>query len=218
MTHIPDGLPSLAAGTHDSHEGVGCVMEYVSLLAGEAWSDHPACTHPVLAAAARNVNDRLADEARHLLVPLIPRLFGTSAGADGKHLCVQLALFAAESVAHLDPSPEGARARQVTRLWLDGMATTEDVRRAATDAYAAYHAAYYAAAAAARAAATTARVAYVYYAAATAAHAAHYAASGVGFLSDLIDEYDRLTGRNKPAPLPVETLRELATTVTARKA
>ncbi len=32
-------------------------MELASYLAGERWSDHPACTHPLLAAVARDVND-----------------------------------------------------------------------------------------------------------------------------------------------------------------
>jgi hypothetical protein len=53
-------------------------MEYVSVLAGEAWSDRPVCTHPRLAAVARFVNDTLEDEHRSLLVPIIGRLFGTN--------------------------------------------------------------------------------------------------------------------------------------------
>ena len=30
-------------------------MEFASFLAGERWSDHPACTHPLLAGVARDV-------------------------------------------------------------------------------------------------------------------------------------------------------------------
>ena len=32
-------------------------MELASYLAGERWSAHPPCTHPLLAALARDVND-----------------------------------------------------------------------------------------------------------------------------------------------------------------
>lgn len=53
-------------------------MEYVSLLAGEQWSDRPECTHPILAHEARVANDLLLDTDRPLLVPLIGRLFGTT--------------------------------------------------------------------------------------------------------------------------------------------
>jgi hypothetical protein len=51
-------------------------MEFASLLAGERWSDHPACTHPLLAQLARLVNDHTSDAARQELVPLIPSLVG----------------------------------------------------------------------------------------------------------------------------------------------
>lgn len=47
-------------------------MEYASWLAGERWSDHPECTHPLLAGLARLVNDHISDDARARLVPLIP--------------------------------------------------------------------------------------------------------------------------------------------------
>lgn len=53
----PDYLPSLSAGAHDADDGEACVMEYVSLLAGEAWSDRPECTHPLLAHEVRMLND-----------------------------------------------------------------------------------------------------------------------------------------------------------------
>lgn len=51
-------------------------MEYVSFLAGERWSDHPACTHPLLAGVARGVNDQISDDARAGLVDLIPSVIG----------------------------------------------------------------------------------------------------------------------------------------------
>lgn len=51
-------------------------MEYASYLAGERWSDHPTCTHPLLARLARGVNDYISDEGRSKLVPLIPTVVG----------------------------------------------------------------------------------------------------------------------------------------------
>ncbi|TXN28110.1 hypothetical protein [Lacisediminihabitans profunda] len=51
-------------------------MEYASWLAGEKWSDHPACTHPALASLARMVNDCSSDAARSELVTHIPSVVG----------------------------------------------------------------------------------------------------------------------------------------------
>lgn len=74
----PEFMPVLSAGAHQNPKQGACVMEYVSILAGEKFSDRPACTHPVLAKAAMVTNDSLLDTERHLLVPLIPRLIGTA--------------------------------------------------------------------------------------------------------------------------------------------
>jgi hypothetical protein len=51
-------------------------MELASFLADERWSDHPACTHPLLAALARDVNDLVGDEARRQIAPLVPEVIG----------------------------------------------------------------------------------------------------------------------------------------------
>jgi hypothetical protein len=52
-------------------------MEYASVLAGEKFSDHPRCTHPVLASIARMVNDNCSDPGRQQLLPLVPDVIGT---------------------------------------------------------------------------------------------------------------------------------------------
>lgn len=75
---VPDGLPSLGRGGHPVGSGEACVMELVSVIAGEEWSDHPDCVHPFLADAAIIVNDMLPDNYRHLIVPHIGRFFGTN--------------------------------------------------------------------------------------------------------------------------------------------
>jgi hypothetical protein len=51
-------------------------MEMASVLAGERWSDHPKCTHPLLAELARLVNDCTSDANRQRLAVLIPDVIG----------------------------------------------------------------------------------------------------------------------------------------------
>jgi hypothetical protein len=51
-------------------------MELASYLAGERWSDHPACTHSLLASVARLVNDHTSDAGRPHLAELIPSVIG----------------------------------------------------------------------------------------------------------------------------------------------
>ena len=103
----PDFMPTLSAGAHDSDDGEACVMEYVSLLAGEQWSDRPECTHPILAHEARTANDLLLDTDRPRLVPLIGRLFGTT--EDSPEIRTALRLTQARRVATL--VDRAARAR-----------------------------------------------------------------------------------------------------------
>lgn len=73
---VPDGMPVLSAGRHRSPSRGACFMEYASYLAGERWSDHPECTHPLLAALARDVNDLTTNAGRSRLVDLVPRVVG----------------------------------------------------------------------------------------------------------------------------------------------
>jgi hypothetical protein len=72
-------------------------MELASYLAGERWSDHPACTHSLLASVARLVNDHTSDEGRPRLAELIPSVIGLT--GDDLHIdalitlrCVTIAL------------------------------------------------------------------------------------------------------------------------------
>lgn len=79
----PDVMPVLSPGKHRSPRQGACFMEFASYLAGERWSDHPPCTHPLLAFLARGVNDFSSDYGRSLLVPLIPSVIGMN-GTDPK--------------------------------------------------------------------------------------------------------------------------------------
>lgn len=90
---LPDGIPVLSPGRHRTPRRGACFMEYASLLAGEPWSDHPSCTHPLLAQLAREVNDHTSDDARQELAPLIPSVVGRR-GDDGTWLRVAVAVAA----------------------------------------------------------------------------------------------------------------------------
>lgn len=72
----PQLMPILSAGRHRTASRGACFMEYASFLAGERWSDRPACTHPLLASLARDVNDLTTDARRSDLLPLVPRVVG----------------------------------------------------------------------------------------------------------------------------------------------
>lgn len=51
-------------------------MEFVSVLAGERWSDQPGCTHPLVGTVARLVNDCSADSERQQIALFGPSLVG----------------------------------------------------------------------------------------------------------------------------------------------
>ena len=87
---MPDVVPVLSRGKHRNPRKGGCFMEFASFLAGERWSDHPRCTHPLLAALARDVNDHVSDDARARLVPLIPSVIGLT--SDDPRVDVEIAL------------------------------------------------------------------------------------------------------------------------------
>jgi hypothetical protein len=69
-------LPVLSRGKHRNPRKGACFMELASYLAGERWSDHPACTHQLLASVARLVNDYTSDQGRPRLAVLIPSVIG----------------------------------------------------------------------------------------------------------------------------------------------
>lgn len=74
MIETPEGVPMLAQGSHHGPREGACLMEYVSVLAGLPFDDHPRCTDPVLAAMARQVNDAASDAGRQHLASLAPQL------------------------------------------------------------------------------------------------------------------------------------------------
>ena len=72
-------IKTLKAGNHEDISKGACFMEAAAYVAGEPWSDHPACACPVITAFMISWNDALpSDEERtRLLKPLIPMIIGT---------------------------------------------------------------------------------------------------------------------------------------------
>jgi hypothetical protein len=70
-------------------------MEFASYLAGERWSDHPSCTHPLLARLARLINDYTSDAERPRLIGLVPSVVGLT--SDDVRVDLRIALRAAST-------------------------------------------------------------------------------------------------------------------------
>lgn len=73
---LPELVPILSRGKHRHARKGACFMEMAAYLAGERWSDHPRCTHPLLGELARLVNDFTSDDNRSQLVDFIPSVIG----------------------------------------------------------------------------------------------------------------------------------------------
>jgi hypothetical protein len=71
-------ITTLSVGKHKADSAKMCAMEAVAYIAGEPWSDAPACASPVIASFMRLWNDGLPDADRtRLLLPLVPEIVGT---------------------------------------------------------------------------------------------------------------------------------------------
>jgi len=99
----PELMPVLSRGKHRNPRRGACFMEMASFLAGERWSDHPECTHPLLANLARLVNDTVTDRLRPQLIPLIPSVIGLT--SDDLHVDVAIALRSALSALPIAAGP-----------------------------------------------------------------------------------------------------------------
>jgi hypothetical protein len=120
-----DILPMLGRGKHRNPRKGACFMELASYLAGERWSDRPACTHRLLAHLARLVNDCTSDAARPLLAPLIPSVIGlTSTDPRWDH---EIALLTATTALPV-VAEETQRSLAVGALSVDRMLAATDGR------------------------------------------------------------------------------------------
>ena len=182
----------LDPGSHTPDSGQYCLLEATSYLAGEPWSDHPACVSPALGAFGRALNDGLFRAHLDLLAPYAPRLIGTA----GQPAADVAAAYVLADWAVRDMAPRtldaAGLAEEAARLRALSPVTDKEsvgsaggsVARAADAAYAAARAAD--AAGAADAAYAAARAAYAAgaadaaYAADAAARAAAHAARAAG--------------------------------------
>jgi hypothetical protein len=101
----PDGLPELQAGAHLAPEDGACLMEYVSVLAGTAFNDHPPCTDRMLATVAHFVNDASTDAGRPLLARFAPLLAQTAHRADARRTAAIIRATVVAAQAAADDSP-----------------------------------------------------------------------------------------------------------------
>jgi hypothetical protein len=67
----------LARGKHSSPDHGACVMELVSMLAGESFTDRPRSACPVIAAFLRSYNDAVDDRRRQDLYAVAAEVVGT---------------------------------------------------------------------------------------------------------------------------------------------
>jgi hypothetical protein len=109
---VPTGLPRLARFGHLDPSDGACLMEYVSVLAGEPWSDRPAGTHALLATVARIVNDESSESARRQLGTRAPAL----AGCRGDDPRTAVSIVEAVLDAVLAVAAPGRRARRLRRV------------------------------------------------------------------------------------------------------
>jgi hypothetical protein len=195
----------LESGVHGPGEGKACVMEVVSMLAGESFTDSPECACPVLSEFARQTNDWMKDDERHLLWPFTTRLAGSKADRETEQKrTYRMADWACREVTPL--ALEAASKDEAARSLRELAPVTDRESAAAAHAYAA-HAAYaahgaYAARTAAAHAAYAARTA-----AAHAAYAAHAAAADYAYRPTILQmRLDLLDELCPPAPLPSDVV------------
>ncbi|SEG97246.1 hypothetical protein SAMN05444920_110293 [Nonomuraea solani] len=150
MDNHLDHMPVLSRGRHRNPKRGACFMELASYLAGERWSDHPACTHPLLAALARLVNDNTGDESRAKLVRLVPSIIGLASddlrvdarialrcatmalpvAAAERQLALAVSVLAAEEMlARLDGAPSGRLSETSRRAMAEVPQAAEQARR-----------------------------------------------------------------------------------------
>ena len=81
MSPVSHQTIRLSKGKHSSPDEGACVMELASMLAGEPFSDYPACACPVIGSFLRAYNDSIGDERRQDLYTYASRVVDSRSGA-----------------------------------------------------------------------------------------------------------------------------------------
>jgi hypothetical protein len=120
MPHRDCDPVRLDPGNHENPGSGRCLMEHVSVLAGESFRAWPRCTHPAVAALATQVNDRCSPEGRSALLGRAEAL--ARADSDDPALTWRLVALTAEATLVNRPYDRTAarrlaRARRSRRLW-----------------------------------------------------------------------------------------------------
>ena len=90
---------TLSPLSHASPADGMCVMEMVSFLAGEKWSEYPACASPIVSQYCQVVNDNITQAGRDKLQRYVPRLIGTESPEHEKDRAEYLAWAAIKILA-----------------------------------------------------------------------------------------------------------------------
>ena len=158
---------TLSKSSHSGPQEGMCVMEMVSFLAGEEWSDNPPCSSPVVARFCQVINDRFGQDVRDKLQAYVPRLIGTASPNHDGERAEFLAWAAVRTFAPIALRKAGMLDEAKNLEAFNGtLNEARDICRTyaaaadAADAYAAAAAAAYAADAAADADAAAAAAAY----------------------------------------------------------
>ena len=121
-SRVPEMVPLLSRGKHRNPRKGACFMELASFVAGERWSDHPSCTHPLLASLARLINDCTTDAGRHRLATLVPSVIGLT--SDDRRVDIRIALRAATTAV---PVAAAERQRAMAVAVLVGSRLLDDL-------------------------------------------------------------------------------------------
>jgi hypothetical protein len=70
-------ITTLTVGNHETPEQGACIMEFVSLLAHESWSDKPVCASKSITAFCVWINDNGDQSHRDKLLLLAPQIVNT---------------------------------------------------------------------------------------------------------------------------------------------
>jgi hypothetical protein len=128
----------LAKGGHKPGEGKACLLEVVSMLAGEPFSDDPECACPVLASFGRRTNDWLNDDERQLLWQFTTRIVGSRADRETEQRrAYRMADWAVREVAPLALEAQGRGEEAAKLRALDPVVDKATARADANAAYAA---------------------------------------------------------------------------------
>ena len=109
MTPEDFGPSTLSAGKHKSPSDGMCVMEMVAFLAGDKWTDEPACASPIVTTFCQVINDQMPQAFRDKLQGYVPRLIGTASPEHDLERAVFLAWRAVKVHAPISLDKAGLR-------------------------------------------------------------------------------------------------------------